>query len=89
MTVQITYVNFEDVADGSCVVDVKTADGRWFRHCGPKNADLFTTEQAIKLVARVRAAGCIDPQFWNDATGGYSYTDDHQYALIEAEYYER
>ena len=87
MTIQIAYVTFEDIADGSCVVEAKTASGRWYQHQGPKNADLFTIDQAIKLVDRVRAAGCIDTQYWDDGVGGYG-TEEHEYALIEAEYYE-
>lgn len=86
--IEIVYVNAEDVHDGSHVVSAKTADGRWFQHQGPKNADLFTEEQAWSLVRRVREAGRIDPQFWNDGQGGYYGTEDHEYALIEAEYYE-
>jgi hypothetical protein len=85
--IKIAYVTAEDIHDGSHVVEAKTADGRWFQHQGPKNADLFTAEQAWSLVRRVRAAGQIDPQFWTDGQGGYG-TEDHEYYLIEAEYYE-
>lgn len=87
-TIQIAYVTEVEIADGLFVVEAKTADGRWFQHQGPKGVGYFTDEEADRLVGRILSALRIDTQYWIDGSGDYYGTPAHEYALLEAEYYE-
>ena len=87
--VKIIYVASVEIANGIFVVDAKTASGRWFRHEGPTEFAYFTKEQAERLEWRVRIAQVIDTKYWIDGKSGYYGTDDHEYALLETEYFER
>jgi len=84
---KITYVTAIEIEDDVFVVEAKGTDGRWYQHEGPKGYAYFTAEQADRLKRLVNIAQRIDAQFWSDGVGGYG-TDEHEYALLEAEYYE-
>jgi len=83
------YVTIVEVINGAFAVDVRTVSGTWFRHQGPKNFAYFTQQEAERLVRRIEYLGRIDPQYWIDGSAGHYGSADHEYALIEAEYYER
>jgi len=85
----VTYVTIVEVIDGAFAVDVRTVGGTWFRHQGPKNFAYFTRDEAERLAGRIQYRGRIDAQYWIDGSAGYYGSDSHEYALIEAEYYER
>jgi hypothetical protein len=87
-TIQIAYVASYEIEDGVFIVEAKASNGRWFLHEGPKGYAYFTSEQAERLASRIHAAGKIDAQYWIDGAGGYHGTAAHEYALLEAEYYE-
>lgn len=87
--ISIAYVNHVEIEAGAFAVDVKTVDGRWFRHQGPERFPYFTKEQAERLEGRIKSAQVVDERFWEAGAGGYYGTADHEYALLEAEYFGR
>lgn len=78
----------EEIEPGIYVVNTRAIDGRWMQHEGPRDVAFFTERQAQKLAARVRLAGEVDERFWISGGTGYG-TEEHEMALIEAEYWER
>lgn len=84
---KITYATAIEIDDGVFVLEAKGIDGRWYQHEGPKGYAFFTAEQAEHLMRLVNITQRIDAQFWSDGVGGCG-TDEHEYALLEAEYYE-
>lgn len=78
-----------EVVSGAFTVQARATDGRWFYHEGPKGFAYFTEAQAERLARRVRIAGKIDTQFWLDGSERRYGTVEHEYALLEAEYFER
>lgn len=86
--INIYTVRADEIEHGVFVVVAKGVDGRWLQHEGPKNFAFFTEKEANDLVARVIDAGQVNEQFWLSGGTGYG-TSEHEYYLMECEYYER
>ncbi|AIK68294.1 hypothetical protein P10VF_081 [Rhizobium phage vB_RleM_P10VF] len=61
---QVIYGRKEELSYGAFAVFVSLGNGKIAQHQGPLKADLFTEEQADRLVDRINETKTIDPSYW-------------------------
>ncbi|QIG69611.1 hypothetical protein EVB81_042 [Rhizobium phage RHph_I46] len=82
---QILYSRKEEISNGAFAVFASLGNGKLAQHQGPKNFDLFTEEQADKLVEKINETKIIDPSYWIFDNGD-PYKEIRN---LEEEYYAR